>query len=213
MKKILVALAVVLAFTACRDKQNAAVAGDDTMATVMEGAVTSKGDVAYIQIDTLMSKYALAEELRNTFQNKYNKADRQLNAKYQKLEKDMMNAQDQVQKGLVTRATAAEMEQKLAMQQQELMATRDRMMGELAEEEQVMNNRIYHAVMDYLKEYNADYKYSMIVSTTAMGPILHADPSKDITTEVLTALNERYASNKKSSPAKNETDKKDAVKK
>mgnify|MGYP002231689080 CR=1 FL=1 len=66
-------------------------------------------------------------------------------------------------------------------QQQELLATRDRMMGELAEEEQVMNNRIYYAVMDYLKEYNADYKYSMIISTTASGPILHADPAMDIT--------------------------------
>lgn len=202
MKKILIALALLLAFTACRDKQNTVTSKGDNVAVSVDGVVASKGDVAYIQIDTLVSKYTLAEELRNTFQNKYNKADRQLNAKYQKLEKDMMAAQDQVQKGLVTRATAAEMEQKLGMQQQELMSTRDRMMNELAEEEQVMNNRIYHSVMDYLKEYNADYKYSMIISTTAMGPILHADPSKDITVEVLTALNERYTADKKSAPAK-----------
>ena len=101
-----------------------------------------------------------------------------------------------IQKGLVTRATAEEMQQKLMQQQQELLATRDRMMGELAEEEQVMNNRIYYAVMDYLKEYNADYKYSMIISTTASGPILHADPAMDITEEVLAVLNERYAAEK-----------------
>ena len=114
----------------------------------------------------------------------------------QQLEKDMLEAQDKIQKGLVTRATAEEMQQKLMQQQQELLATRDRMMGELAEEEQVMNNRIYYAVMDYLKEYNADYKYSMIISTTASGPILHADPAMDITEEVLAVLNERYAAEK-----------------
>ena len=120
----------------------------------------------------------------------------ELNAKSQQLEKDMLEAQDKIQKGLVTRATAEEMQQKLMQQQQELLATRDRMMGELAEEEQVMNNRIYYAVMDYLKEYNADYKYSMIISTTASGPILHADPAMDITEEVLAVLNERYAAEK-----------------
>ena len=98
--------------------------------------------------------------------------------------------------GIFQGATAEEMQQKLMQQQQELLATRDRMMGELAEEEQVMNNRIYYAVMDYLKEYNADYKYSMIISTTASGPILHADPAMDITEEVLAVLNERYAAEK-----------------
>jgi outer membrane protein len=144
-----------------------------------------------------MAKYLLAEELRTTFQAKADKADRELNAKYQKLEKDMMDAQDKIQKGLVTRATAEQMQQDIINQQQELVNTRDRMMNELAEEEMVMNNRIYYAVMDYLKEYNADYKYSMIISTTASGPILHAEPSMDITDEVLEALNARYTAGQK----------------
>lgn len=201
MKKLLVAVAVMLAFTACRnvgsinDKKNASGADATQMAVTdkMRGAAP---DVAYIQIDSLMVDYLLAEELRNAFQARAGKSERELNAKYQKLEKDMMEAQDKIQKGLVTRATAEEMQQKLMNQQQELMNTRDRMMGELAEEEQVMNNRIYYAVMDYLKEYNSDYKYSMIISTTASGPVLHADPSMDITGEVLAVLNERYNAGK-----------------
>ena len=154
--------------------------------------------VAYIQVDTLMSEYLLAEELRNTFQAKANKAERELNAKAQKLEQDMLDAQEKIQKGLVTRATAEQLQQTLAQQQQELMNTRDRMMSELAEEEQVMNNRIYYAVMDYLSEYNADYKYSMILSTTASGPVLHALPSMNITREVLDALNQKYNAEKES---------------
>ena len=36
----------------------------------------------------------------------------------------------------------------------------------------------------------------MIISTTASGPILHADPAMDITEEVLAVLNERYAAEK-----------------
>lgn len=199
MKKILVAVAALVAFTACQNKQ----ASDNVSETVSaETGVVAEVErneglkVAYIQIDSLMADYMLADELRKTFQAKADKADRELNAKYQKLEKDMIDAQDKIQKGLVTRATAEKMQQDLMAQQQELVNTRDRMMNELAEEEMVMNNRIYYAIMDYLKEYNSDYKYSMIVSTTASGPILHADPEMDITSEVLAELNARYKAGK-----------------
>lgn len=192
MKKLFVAAAVLMAFTACQNRQQETVA-ENTEAAGTELAEKATPAVAYVQIDSLMLDYKLAEELRNTFQAKANKADRDFNAKYQKFEKDMMDAQDKIQKGLVTRATAEQMQQQLMQQQQELMETRDRMMAELAEEEQVMNNRIYFAVTDYLKEYNADYKYAMIISTTsAGGPVLHADPALDITKEVLVELNKRY---------------------
>ena len=198
MKKILVAVAALVAFTACQNKQ----ASDNASEAVSENGAVAEVEkneglkVAYIQIDSLMADYMLADELRKTFQAKADKADRELNAKYQKLEKDMIDAQDKIQKGLVTRATAEKMQQDLMAQQQELVNTRDRMMSELAEEEMVMNNRIYYAIMDYLKEYNSDYKYSMIVSTTASGPILHADPEMDITSEVLAELNARYKAGK-----------------
>lgn len=192
MKKLFVAAAVLMAFTACQNRQQETVA-ENTETAGTELAEKATPAVAYVQIDSLMLDYKLAEELRNTFQAKANKADRDFNAKYQKFEKDMMDAQDKIQKGLVTRATAEQMQQQLMQQQQELMETRDRMMAELAEEEQVMNNRIYFAVTDYLKEYNADYKYAMIISTTsAGGPVLHADPALDITKEVLVELNKRY---------------------
>lgn len=204
MKKALVALAALAMFCACQNNRGDKETTEGTAETAVEsGQVNgSVPNVAYIQVDTLMTNYLLAEELRNAFQAKANKADRELNAKYQRLEKDMMEAQDKVEKGLVTRATAEQMQQQLINQQQELVNTRDRMMGELAEEEQVMNNRIYYAIMDYLAEYNADYKYSMIISTTASGPILHADPSMDITQEVLVALNERYNADKAASDKK-----------
>lgn len=205
MKKLLIAAAAALACVACGNKQNAANGTSDNTAdgqTTAAAISSAQGlNVAYIQMDSLLLKYTLAEELRTAYEAKINKADRELNAKGQKLERDMMDAQEKIQKGLVTRATAEEMQQKLYNQQNELMASRDRIMGELAEEEQVMNNRIYYAIMDYLEEFNADRKYAMIVSTTATGPILNADPALDITAEVLEALNARYAADKASEKA------------
>lgn len=198
MRKILFAAAILaLSFTACKDNNSAATEGaEEGAATEVNHKTRIDGGVAYINIDSLLAKYDLATELRNSFEAKYNKIDKDLTARYSRLERDMMDAQEKVQKGLVTRAQAAELEEKLVKQQQRFVQDREKRMGELAEEEQVINNRLYYAVTDYLKEYNADFKYSMIMSTGATGPVLHADPEFDITSEVLAALNEAYAKEK-----------------
>ena len=196
MKKLIFAVAaIIVAFTGCKNNTTPATTGAEEN-TTDRVKTRSEMSVAYVNLDSLMVKYELANELRTTFQNKYDRADRDLTNKYKKFEKDMIDAQDKVQKGLVTRAQAAELEQKLANQQQELMASRERVMGELAEEEQVMNNRLYYAVSDYLKEYNADLKHSMIISTTTTGPVLHADPALDITADVVRGLNDQYTKQK-----------------
>jgi outer membrane protein len=199
MKKMFFAAAIALiSLAGCRNNQSAAT--DATSAnegTAAERAMQAGGmSVAYINIDSLILKYDMAIELRNAFESKYNRAERELQAKAQRLEKDVLDYQDKASKRLMTRQQMAETEERLGKQQQELMTDRETRLGELGEEDQVMNNRVFFAVSDYLKEYNADYKYSMIISTAASGPILHADPSLDITAEVLKALNERYAAEK-----------------
>ncbi len=193
MKKLFFVAAIALVSLAgCRGGQ-ASDTVSESETTTLERAATSGGmNVAYINIDSLILKYDMAIELRNAFESKYNKAERELQAKAQRLERDVMDYQDKASKGLMTRQQMAETEERLTQQQQELMTDREKRLGELGEEDQVMNNRVFFAVSDYLKEYNADYRYSMIISTTASGPILHADPSLDITAEVLKTLNERY---------------------
>ena len=80
----------------------------------------------------------------------------------------------------------------------------------MAEEEQVMLNQIQYSITEYLKEFNKDYQYGVILSTTTAGPIFNADPKLDITTVLLEGLNKKYASekgkNKNSLPATPKTD-------
>ena len=112
MKKLFVAAAVLLAFTACQNKQQGT-AAENTETAGTELAEKAAPAVAYVQIDSLMLDYKLAEELRNTFQAKANKADRDVNAKLQKLEKDRVDAQEQKPQGLGTRTNAEEKKQQL----------------------------------------------------------------------------------------------------
>lgn len=195
MKKIILAASVImLSLVGCQTNQPAATAGADNNNGA--GFAAQELTVAYVHIDSLIMNYDRAIDMQKAFEDKYRKAERELQTKMQKLEKDVMDYQDKAQKGLMTRSQMAETEEKLGRQQQNLMEDRDRLMNELAEEEQVMTNTIFYAVSDFLKDNNSDFKYSMIISTTASGPILHANPALSITEPVLKALNEAYAKEK-----------------
>ena len=74
---------------------------------------------------------------------------------------------------------------------------RYKMQAELAEENTVMMNNIYHSLNKFLEEFNSDYRYSMILTTSGGAPILHADPLLDITDLVVDGLNAQYAKDKK----------------
>ena len=81
---------------------------------------------------------------------KQKNAETELNSKGSQYEKNARDYQDKVNKGLVTRATAAEMEKSLLQQQQELVSLRDKLQSNLMEEEQVMNRQILEYITTFL---------------------------------------------------------------
>lgn len=203
MKKILLAASAValLAAAGCADKKgtSTAVSGADTV------TVAASASVAYFNLDTLLTKYDMYIDMRASYEEKVQKADAEQTSKGRALERNVRDYQEKVQNGLVTRAQAQTIEENLNKQQQAFVSHRDKVMGEMAEEEQVMLNQIQYSITEYLKEFNKDYQYGVILSTTTAGPIFNADPKLDITTVLLEGLNKKYASekgkNKNSLPA------------
>lgn len=193
MKKLLLAASVaLLAMVGCKGGGKA---GDSASADSTAVRVPSS-TVAYVNIDSLVSKYGLYLDLKAEYETKATKVNNDLTGRGRGLEKEIRDFQDKIQKGLVTRAQAASMEEDLAKKQQSFMQTRDNMMRDIAEEEQVMLNKIHYSIVEFLAEFNSDYRYGMIISTTSGGPILNADPALDITSIVVEGINKKYASQK-----------------
>lgn len=191
MKKLIIAaLLLAVSFTSCQNNQNAGEQASTTEVRVLEHA---PGQIVYIHMDSLLMNYGMAVDLQSEFAAKYDKAERELTNKQKRFERDFMDYQEKAQKGLATRSQLAEMEEKLQQQDMQLRQDAERLMRELAEEEVVMNNQVFFAISDYLKEFNSDFKYSMIISTNTTGPVINADPSLSITEEVLAGLNASYA--------------------
>ena len=112
-------------------------------------------------------------------------------------EKGAKDYQDKVNKGLVTRATAAQMEQALLQQQQELVSLRDKLQSNLMEEEQVMNRQILEYITKFLEENKSEYNYQYILGKSFGSVVLYGDTALDITQKVLDAINKKYKAEKK----------------
>jgi Skp family chaperone for outer membrane proteins len=103
----------------------------------------------------------------------------------------------QKNKGLITRATAGEMEQALYQQQQELVGLRDKLQSDLVEEDQVMNRQILEYITTFLEQHKTEYNYEYILGKSFGSVVLYGNSSNDITQKVLDALNTQYQAEKK----------------
>jgi outer membrane protein len=190
MKKILLAVAVI-ALAAC----GKAAKNNDTAEVVATHQASDR--VAYVVLDSLRTGYNMFTELGAELEAKAKAAETELTSRGRALERKMADAQNKVEKGLVTRAEAQQLQESLARDEQSLMQLQSTKQEELAEQEMVMMNKIMFSIQEYIAEFNSDLRYGMILTTSNGAPILHADPSMDITAEVLKGLNEKYAASKK----------------
>ena len=195
MKKLSVILYVVLFL---------AVAGlyflhfSGTKKSVKAGPViesTAQG-IAFINIDTVIFRFDMFHDKREDLLAKQKNAEAELNSKGNQYEKGARDYQEKVQKGLVTRATAAEMEQALLQQQQELVGLRDKLQSNLMEEEQVMNRQILEYITKFLEANKSEYNYQYIFGKSFGSVILYGDSGLDITQKVLDAINKKYKTEK-----------------
>lgn len=182
-----VAALYVLHFTGKGTKEEVAqqVPGD-----VSSALVSSR--IAFVNFDSILLNYDMFIDKREELAAKQRNSEAELTAEGQKFEREAADFQDKVQKGLVTRSRAQEMQQQLMAEQERITQLRDDLSMELMEEEQVMNRQVLYAIMEFLEEYNKKRNYQYILSNTLGGALLYASDSLDITADVLRGLNEQY---------------------
>jgi outer membrane protein len=153
--------------------------------------------IAYINIDTVIFKFDMFLDRRNDLMAKQKSAEAELNSKGNQYQKDVKDYQDKANKGLITRATAAQIEQSLGQQQQELVGLRDKLQSNLVEEEQVMNRQVLEYITKFLEDNRSEYNYQYILGKSFGSVVLYSDDSQDITKNVLDAINKQYKAEKK----------------
>jgi outer membrane protein len=157
----------------------------------------ASSNIVYINFDTLLTNYDMFFDLQKEFLAKQQKLEAELTRSSRSYERQVGDFQDKVQKGLVTRSEAQQLELQLMQLQQELIGQRDGFTQELMEEEQVMNRRLQHSIYEFLEEYNSNHNYQYILSHSFGGPFLYTSKDLNITREVLEGLNKKYRESRK----------------
>ena len=181
------AVAAMLITAGCG--KNTTAAGEDKTTQAVSGIV-------FVELDSVIANFDLAKDKTVELETKTKNSEAELTAKSQAFDRDVRDDQNKAQKGLITRATAAEMEQTLAQQQQTLLNLRDQMAYNLNEEGMVAQRQVLEYINQYLAEYNAEHGYQYILAKQFPGPILYSDSTLDITAGVIAGLNSKYKAEK-----------------
>lgn len=169
-------------------------------------AAAGKGSIVYVDMDRVLDEYDMANDLTSVVNTKTAAVEQDLNRRSSKLERDVKDFQKKIDQGLLTRSVAEVQSQKLQEQQAYLQNYAAKKQQEVQEEMVVTQNQILNAISTYIKTYNDDKGYAMILTTQGDNlsvPVVCADESLDITDEIIEGLNKEYLKNK-NKPAEEE---------
>ena len=186
-----VAVFGTLSLTGKGGKNVSAVSPSDSTATP-----AVKGDIVYIQLDRILQEYDMANDLRSVVETKVQNIQAEVDRRGKKLENDVNDFQNKINKGLMTRSVAEVQGQKLQQQEAEFNNFANQTNNEIMEEQTVMMNQLADAIKTYLDKYNAEKQYAMILTNQGGAPVITGAAYLDITDEVLAGLNEEYVKNK-----------------
>lgn len=187
------AVALVSVMAACQNKEGTTT----TTSTKSEpAAVSGKDQIVYVNSDSLLTKYQYFKDLQAKMETKSKAAQADMAAKTQAFQREV--AQYQQQQNTLPADQRASTEQRLQRKQQELQAYQQNAGSALQHDQATEQEKLYDKVADYLKTY-AKKKGFKLVLTYSKGnsAILFADPSLDVTSEVIVGLNEGYKTEKK----------------
>ena len=163
------------------------------------GETTATGlKIAYVEVDSLMTQYDFAKDYSVTLQKKSNNARNTLTQKGNALQAAMNNFQQKINNnGFQSREQAASVQNAIQRQQNDLQELQARLENELATETAKFNEALRDSLQNFLKDYNADKKFDLILSKAGDNILLGAS-RLDITQDVINGLNKRYKPAKKS---------------
>ena len=165
--------------------------GKSTQAELVKGA-NKPLTIAYVKMDSMLYTYELAKKLNAQFADEKETYRKQYTDKRIKFERDAASFQEKVQRGgFLTEDRARQEQERLVGLQEEIKKLDYDLTQKLSDMQAAINQQIVDSISSYLKSYNAQKKYDLILNSASM---LEGSPQYNITKEVTEGLNNRYKS-------------------
>lgn len=195
----IIALVAALAFGIISLSGKSGAKGGSLASTEDSTVTAAAGSIVWYNLDRILNEYDRANDLRSVVETKVNGINDEVNRRGNKLQKDVNDFQDKINKGLLVRSVAEAQSQQLSERQQQFQNYAAQKQQEILEEQQVLSNQIADAIKQYIDKYNAEKGYAMIIAVQGdilPLPVSTADSSLDITDDLLKGLNDEYIKTK-----------------
>ena len=177
----LVASAMIVLFAQCAGNSNQKAANSPVQANE-----TANLKIAYVEIDTLLSKYNFCIDLNEVMVKKSENVRLTLNKKATELQKQQQDFQNKYQNNAYATPERAQQEyDRIVKLEQDLQALSNKLQAELVSEQEKNNLMLRDSINTFLKEFNKTKGYSLILSNTGLDNLLYANESFNITQEIL----------------------------
>jgi outer membrane protein len=164
--------------------------GERATAALMANA----GDVsiAYFNMDSVMSQWGLYDDYQQDLEQKQTELEADFAGRTETFYQSVQDAQYKIQKGLVTRTEAEQLQQQLATEEQNLQVLQNQYAVQLQEEGMVKNRKMLDMIETYVAELSESTGYSYVYSYSFGGNLIYGAKSLDITSAVVEGLNAKY---------------------
>jgi outer membrane protein len=194
LNAVLIVAVIVLFILVLGGKKNGSVIGEHRS---NDSTFSGGLPIAYVNIDSLLLNYLFAKESNESLMKKQEDSRLDLNLKARQLQAEMAEFQRKLENNAFLSRERAEQEQsRLVKKEQDLQQLNAKLSQELMDVQQKVSEQLRDSINTFLKEYNKDKKFELILSNTSSDNILLANSSYDITKEVTDALNKRYSKKK-----------------
>jgi outer membrane protein len=148
--------------------------------------------VAYLNVDSLLANYTFAQAANETLMKKQEDARLKMNTKVRTFQNEVAEFQRKLENNaFLSRERAEKEQQRLAKKEQELQELEAKLTQDILMENQNLNMQLADSLNNYLKVFNADGRYHIILSNTAKDNVLMAAEQYDITAQVIEGMNAR----------------------
>lgn len=191
----ILAIAVIVLFVKVYSGDSAS--GSTKKVASNDSTSVSDMPIAYINVDSLLLNYQFAKDANESLIKRQEDSRLNINTKARQLQNEFDEFERKLENNAFLSRDRAEQEQsRLMKRRQELQELEGQLSQQLMQTQQKMSEELRDTIDSFLKEFNKDGKYQLILSNTSSDNVLFATPGYDITDEVTKLLNERFAAKK-----------------
>lgn len=147
---------------------------------------------AFINTDTIYSQYDFAKDVQAELAAFEKQLQEQYKGRMAAFEKEYNDYLKKGTSGQLSLDEQKKTEEKLGRKQQELSTLDAELSQQLMAEKEKRNVEVHDTIVSFIHRFNKTKNYTFIFERSYGGTLLYADPSLEITDEIMKGLNEEY---------------------